>query len=460
MASRGETDGASAQLGGVLGPRPYHARWVVALPRMARLLERGKGHGSVRILLLSDNFTPESNAPANRALEHGRAWVRAGHEVTVVTCAPNFPQGRVYAGYRNRWHQTEVVDGIRVVRVKTYIAANAGFLKRTLDYVSFMVSGFFAGLFEKRPDVVIGTSPQFFCALGAWALATVRRVPFVMEVRDLWPESIVAVGALKPGFIVRRLEAIEMMLYHRAKWIVVVTKAFKRNLVGRGIPASKIDVVFNGVDLAKFGPVERDDALAKEIGLEGKFVAGYLGTVGMAHAIHSLLDAAELLKDEPDIRILIAGAGAAWSNIDEQRRARGLDNVVLLPSQPREKMPRLWSLCDVAVVHLKNTPLFATVIPSKIFEAMAMQRPILIGLPAGEATGIVEETGTGLAVPAEDPAALAASIRELRDDPEARGGYADAGASAAEHFSRAKQAEGMLAGLARRFARPHRRTRD
>ncbi len=408
----------------------------------------------MRILLLSDNFTPESNAPANRALEHGRAWVRAGHQVTVITCAPNFPQGRVYEGYQNRWHVAEVVDGIRVVRVKTYIAANAGFLKRTLDYVSFMVSGFFAGLFEKRPDVVIGTSPQFFCALGAWALATVRRVPFVMEVRDLWPESIVAVGALKPGFVVRRLEGIEMMLYRRAKWVVVVTKAFKRNLVGRGIPESKIDVVFNGVDLAKFGPEPRDDALAAELGLEGKFVAGYLGTVGMAHAIHSLLDAAEELRDEADIRILIAGAGAAWSTIDEQRKARGLDNVVLLPSQPREKMPKLWSLCDAAVVHLKNTPLFATVIPSKIFEAMAMQRPILIGLPAGEATGIVEETGTGVAVGAEDPAALAAALLALRDDPETRRGCAEAGAAAAESFSRAKQAKSMLAGLVKRFERP------
>ena len=398
----------------------------------------------MRILLLSDNFPPESNAPANRAMEHGRCWVEAGHEVTVVTCAPNFPHGRVFEGYRNRWRQVETVDGIRVVRVKTYIAANAGFLRRVLDYVSFMISAFFAGLFERRPDVVIGTSPQFFCAVGAWGLATARRVPFVMEVRDLWPESIVAVGALKPGFWINRLEQLELLLYRRARHVVVVTRAFKDNLHRRGIPRGKISVVFNGVDLNQFGPTPRDEALAKELELDDCFVAGYLGTVGMAHAVSTLVEAAALLDDRPDIRILVVGAGSNWSQVSRLREERNVENVILLGSQPRSSMPRYWSLCDAAIVHLRDTPLFETVIPSKIFEAMAMQRPIVIGLPKGEATAIVESTGSGVVVPPEDPKAMADALRALSRDPIRAKEYAEAGAHAASTFSRPVQAARML----------------
>src|SRR2546426_180895 len=147
----------------------------------------------MRILFLSDNFPPEGNAPATRLYEHAIRWVRGGTEVTVVTCAPNFPEGKLFPGYRNAWRQVETVDGIRVVRVKTYISANEGFLRRTLDYLSFMVAGFVAGLFESRPHVVVATSPQFFSAVAGWALSAVRRLPFIFELRDLWPATIVAV---------------------------------------------------------------------------------------------------------------------------------------------------------------------------------------------------------------------------------------------------------------------------
>ena len=151
----------------------------------------------MHILFLSDNFPPERNAPASRVYEHACYWVRWGHRVTVITCAPNFPEGKVYAGYRNRWYQVEEVDGIRVVRVKTFIAKNEGVVRRTLDYLSFMVAGFGAGLLQLRPDVVVATSPQFFTSVAGWAVAALRRLPFVFELRDLWPASISAVGALQ-----------------------------------------------------------------------------------------------------------------------------------------------------------------------------------------------------------------------------------------------------------------------
>ena len=202
----------------------------------------------MRILFLSDNFPPEGNAPATRLYEHAIRWVRSGSEVTVVTCAPNFPEGKLFPGYRNAWRQVETVDGIRVVRVKTYITANEGFLKRTLDYLSFMLMGFAMALFERRPDVVVATSPQFFCAIAGWAVAAARRRPFVFELRDLWPASIVAVGAMRRSVVIRALERIEMFLYRRATAIVAVTESFRRELIARGVDGKKIHVVVNGVD--------------------------------------------------------------------------------------------------------------------------------------------------------------------------------------------------------------------
>jgi len=248
----------------------------------------------MHILFLTDNFPPEVNAPASRTFEHCREWVKAGQEVTVITCFPNFPKGKVYDGYRNRLRpQTETIDGIRVIRVWSYITANEGFVKRILDYMSFMVSAVVASPAVNRPDVVIGTSPHFFTACAAYLVSRIKRVPFVFELRDIWPESIKAVGAMNDSAVIRLLEKVEMFLYRKAALIVSVTESFKKTLVRRGVTGEKIHVVRNGVDLARFRPMPKDPELVKRYGLKGKFVAGYIGTHGMAHALETLLDAAQ-----------------------------------------------------------------------------------------------------------------------------------------------------------------------
>lgn len=390
----------------------------------------------MRILFLSDNFPPESNAPATRLHEHAVRWVRAGHEVTVITCAPNFPEGKLYPGYRNRWRQVETIDGIRVVRVKTYITANEGFLRRTLDYMSFMAMAFAMGLFERRPDVVVATSPQFFCAIAGWALSIAKWRPFVFELRDLWPASIVAVGAMATSPAIRLLERIELFLYRRAAAVVSVTESFREDLVSRGIPREKIQVVINGVDLDRYEPRPRDSGLEREFGLEGKFVAGYMGTHGLAHALPKVLEAAERLKGRGDIAFFFAGAGAQRETVERIVAERGLANVRLIPRQPKDRMPALWSACDVAIVPLRDNPVFATVIPSKIFESMAMGVPILMSLPEGEATRIIRETGAGVCVPPEDPEAMAAAIVELAEHPEKVAALRAVARKAAPQFSR------------------------
>lgn len=370
----------------------------------------------MKILFLSHYFPPEVNAPASRTFEHCRAWAAQGHEVTVVTCAPNHPRGEVYAGYRNRLWQREERDGIRVVRLWTFISANEGFLKRTLNYLSFMVSTVLAAPFLPKADVVLTTSPQFFNGLAGWFVSRMKRAPWVLEIRDLWPESILAVGAITNRTVIRVLEWLELFAYRKADRIVAVTDAFQRYMVRKGVAAEKIAVVKNGVDLVRYQPAQPDPAIRAELGIEGKFVASYVGTHGMAHHLETILEAAEVLRDRSDVVFLLVGDGAERARLVAMKDAAGLANVVMLPQQSKERMPSLWAASDVSLVLLKKSELFKTVIPSKIFESMAMERPIVLGVE-GEAAEIVRAAGAGVCVEPENAEMLAAAVADLAADP-------------------------------------------
>jgi glycosyltransferase involved in cell wall biosynthesis len=263
----------------------------------------------------------------------------------------------------------------------------------------------------------------------------------------LWPASIAAVGAVQPGRTLQLIEKLELHLYARAEAVVALTNAFKDNLTGRGVDGKKIAVIPNGVDLWRYGPHERDATLARQWQLDGRFVIGYVGTHGMAHALGNVLDAAETLKDRDDIRFLLAGAGAERNALMAEAERRNLSNVIFLPPQPKDAMPKVWSLCDVALVHLKNDPVFAGVIPSKMFEAMAMGLPVLMAAPEGEASQILLADKAGRHVPAEDPVALAEAVTRLADDPEGFKTLAENSLAAAPSHSREDQARHMAAVL-------------
>jgi len=401
----------------------------------------------MKILFISDNFPPEVNAPASRTYEHAKRWVAQGAEVTVITCAPNFPGGRVFDGYRNAWRTVESVDGIRVVRVKTYITSNQGFGRRVLDYLSFMISAFIFGLFERRPHVIVGTSPQFFAAVCAWWLSVAKWRPFVFELRDLWPASIVTVGAMKKGLVIRFLEWLELFLYRRAARIIAVTNAFKSDLVSRGISGEKIFVVRNGVDLTRFAPRPGSEEMRSRLRLGDRFVVAYLGTHGMAHALDNVLATAGLLREHSDICFLLVGDGAQKERLVAMAKERELDNVIFHDSMPKEEMPALWSVCDVALVHLKDDPVFATVIPSKIFEAFGMEKPVMIVQPDGEAAEIVRTAGAGEWVAPEDPSELARAVVDWCADSEKLARYAAEAGRAAKAHSRDRLAQEMLEAL-------------
>jgi glycosyltransferase involved in cell wall biosynthesis len=404
----------------------------------------------MRILFFSDHFLPEPSAPAAHVYERARLWAAGGHAVTVLCSAPNFPEGKVYPGYRNALRTVEMLDGIRVVRVVTYITANEGVVRRTLDYMSYMLSAFLSAWFEKRPDVIISTSPHLFVPLAGVLHGTLRRVPHVFEIRDLWPASIAATNALgSASRSLRALERLEMFLYRRSARILALTPAFKTDLVRRGIAEDKIDVVINGANLELFQPgMPRDAGIEADYGLKGRFVIGYLGTLGLAHGLENVLDAAELLR-ESEVTIFFVGVGAAKSELESMVRARKLGNVKFAPRQEKSAMPRFWSVCDASLVHLRADPVFESVIPSKIFEAMAVGLPTIYAAPRGEGAAIVDQCGCGIVVAPMNAAALADAALALARDRALRDRLADAAVRSAPLYSRTRQASDSLKVLQR-----------
>lgn len=409
----------------------------------------------MRILFFSHYYPPEVNAPAARTSEHCARWAAEGHDVTVVTCVPNCPDGVVFDGYRSRWRrQQEMIEGVRVVRIWTYLAPNAGTVRRIANYLSYMLSAVWSSLWLPRPDVVIATSPQFFCAwAGVWA-SRLKRCPLVLEIRDIWPESIQAVGAMRGGPLVRFIEWLERRMYRAADHIVTVGHGYRERIIEKAPVADRISVIMNGVDPRKFAMecVNRSDEFRRQWQLEGRFVCSYIGTIGMAHGLEVVLDAAAAFRDagRSDVVFLMVGDGARRTELEAASRARGLaETVIFTGRQPRELMPTVLAASDACLVHLKAAELFGTVIPSKIFETMAMGRPIIMGVK-GEARDIVLSAGAGLAMEPESADSLRQRIEQLMGDAGLRAAMGQsARRTAIERFSRDRMARDFLDLLTR-----------
>jgi len=374
----------------------------------------------MHILFLSHYFVPENNAPAARVHAMAREWTRQGHRVTVITSAPNVPTGVVFAGYRNRLYQEEWIDGIRTVRVWTYLAANRGRLRRGFNFLSYLVTAGVAGaLLRPRADVVIATSPQFFAGCAGLPVSRAHGAPFVLEIRDIWPASIIAVGALQEGRVVRALEKLERALYAAADHIVTVGAGYRQHLLEQGVPDARLEVVTNGVDSALFVPRPPDEALRARLGLSGKYVLTYAGTVGMAHGLGVVLRAAHRLREHgrDDIVLLVVGDGARRAELEQAARDQGLRNVVFTGMVERAQLPVYLASSDACLVHMRNEALFSSVLPSKIFEDAAMEKPVIAGL-RGEGAEIITAADCGIVFAPDDDAALTAAVERLADDPE------------------------------------------
>jgi putative colanic acid biosynthesis glycosyltransferase WcaI len=401
----------------------------------------------LRILLLTDNYPPETSPPAHRCSTHAKRWVSRGHHVNIVTSFPNFPHGKVFGGYRQSLYLRETLDTVDVLRVPTLVFANRGIALRVIDFLSFMVTGAIGSMFVGRPDVVIATSPQFFAAVAGWLVSRVYRRPFVFEIRDLWPDSIIAVGAMKEGAAIRMIRRIEQFLYRQADLIVMVTNASRDILIGRGVDANKIIVVTNGIDTATLTPGTAPVELRQRLGLEGKIVVSYIGTVGMAHGLQLILDAAELCRTRvPDVQFVIVGAGAELGELEQQAKTRGLANVTFVGQVPHAEVVNYWRLSDLTLVLLRDTPLFRTVIPSKIFEAMATGTPVITNV-RGELQTILEPLGAAEMIAPDSLTALVDAIDRLVGSPARRQALSSAAIETAKRYDRIELADRMLGAL-------------
>jgi glycosyltransferase involved in cell wall biosynthesis len=373
----------------------------------------------VRIIWLCHYFAPEIGAPQARLLELGRVFRDAGHSVGVVTCFPNHPTGKLRPEDGGIWWRRDEIDGIDVHRCWSLVTAGRGFVSTTLGHLSFMLTsirGLTRAAVEQRPDVVIVSSPTFFSVVSAWWWCRRHRVPYVFEVRDLWPAIFVDLGVLRSRALIGLLERLELFLYRRAARVVTVTHSFADDIAARGIPREKLGVITNGVDVERFKPGERDEQMAHQHALQGRFVVLYLGAHGISQALSCLLDVAEQLGDLDDIRLVFVGEGAEREKLVRSAAERGLSNVSFHAGVPKDEVSRWYDLADIGLVPLRDVELFKAFIPSKMFELMASGIPIVASV-RGEAREILEASGGARVVDPEDAVAMARQIRELHADP-------------------------------------------
>jgi glycosyltransferase involved in cell wall biosynthesis len=371
----------------------------------------------MQIAVYSHYFTPEIGAPSARIFDLSRQWLRAGSGVQVVTCHPNHPTGVIYPGYRGGRYMHESISGIDVHRHWTYITRNTGLVKKTLGHLSYVAGAMlFSTRRARKPDVVVGTSPTLFAAEAAARAAARWGVPFIMEVRDLWPAVFVELGVLKNRRIIGILERWEMSLYRRAAAVVTVTEAFRADLISRGIPGSRVFTIPNGADVDFWQPSGDRDERRRELGLENRFVVLYVGAHGISQRLAAVVRAAELLREQKDVLFVLVGEGAEKPELVAMARDLGLENVRFSDPVGKDEVRRYYEASDVCLVPLRDIAIFDSFIPSKMFEMMAMERPIVASL-RGEAASILNASGGAVVVAPEDSRALANAILSLRGDP-------------------------------------------
>jgi hypothetical protein len=391
----------------------------------------------LNIAFYSHYFSPEIGAPSARVHELAHEWISAGHSAHVITCFPNHPGGKVYPGYTAGRYMHERMDGIDVHRHWTYVTPNTGIVKKTLGHLSFLPS---AMLFSDRHlpelDVAIGTSPTFFAAGAAAALGRRRRIPFIMDVRDLWPAIFVDLGILRNRQLIGLLERLELALYAEAARVVTVTESFRRNLIQRGVPSGRVITIPNGADLDTWIPGAASEELRRSLGLTGRFVVLYLGNHGISQRLGQVLDAAERLKDRPDIQFLLVGDGPEKEALVTRARGAALPNVQFHAPVDKRGVKDFYALADAGLVPLRDVPLFDTFIPSKMFELMAMARPMVASV-RGESADILNRSGAAIVVPPEDGAAIAAAALGLFENRARADAMGRAGREfVAAHYSR------------------------
>jgi glycosyltransferase involved in cell wall biosynthesis len=361
-------------------------------------------------LTLSQWYVPE---PGFKIHTLARDLLSRGHEVTSITGFPNYPQGKIYSGYRQRLWQWEQMDGVRVLRLPLYPEHSRSAVRRTLNYLSFAASASaLAPVMCNSADVMWVYQPPLTVGIPAVWIKLLRRIPFIYEIQDMWPETLAATGMMTSNRGARLVSWLAQQIYRQATAITVISKGFKRNLMNKGVPADKIHVIPNWANEEIYRPVPRDEALAVAHQMNGRFNIVYGGNLGVAQAMGNVLEAAALLRDVDQIQFVLIGGGVEAETLQRAARERGLDNIRFIAQQKEESMPQFFALADALLVHLKRDPLFEITIPSKTIAYLACGRPILCTV-SGDAAEVVREADAGVICAPENPSALAQTVREL-----------------------------------------------
>jgi len=390
----------------------------------------------MHILLIHQIFTTLDEAGGTRHVELAEYLISKGHEVTVVASDISFLSGKKI--HRRR---TRLDSGIEVRRARTFGKIHSGFAGRLLGFMTFMASSFFSALTVKDVDLIFVTSPPIFQAITAYIVSRIRRKPYVLEVRDLWPDFMVEIGAIRNPFLIFASRLIEKFLYKNSRTIIVNTPGFISFISAKIGSDKRINLVPNGVDTSMFKPPEEGKVIRKNLGLEDRFIVLYAGAIGISNDIETLLNAAGILREEPDVFFLIVGGGNEKERMIAMAKELSLDNVMFLDPIAKKHMPEMIAAADAAVAILKNIPMFRTTYPNKVFDYMAGERPVILAID-GVIRELVEKAGAGIFVPPGDALALAEAIRILRNDEGMRKEMGRRGRALVEKcFERRKQAE-------------------
>ena len=377
----------------------------------------------MRVLIVSFFYEPEPNDIKIHSL--GAELVRRGHEVTTVTTFPNYPYGEIYDGYTQKWRQWETKDGVKVLRLPIYADHTRSGIKRILSYISFMLSVMiFAPFLTAKADVMWVYHPPLTTGMAGWWLSLLKRLPFVYDIQDMWPETLAATGMFSNPHGLRVVGAVAKWIYRRAKFVNVDTRGMQRNLIEKGVPEHKITVYQTWTDEAIYRPLERDPEVGKHYGLEGRFNVMFGGNMGLVQSLHTGIEAATKLQDLPDFQLVLIGDGLVLPDLQAMVEQRGLTNVRFIERQPASNMPALYAWADALWLPLKDDPLFEMTIPAKTQSYLACARPIICSVP-GDGAEVIRASGAGVVCPPEDALALEKAIRRLytmpRDEREKMG---------------------------------------
>jgi colanic acid biosynthesis glycosyl transferase WcaI len=367
----------------------------------------------MRILILAQYFPPETTPTGRRAADLAEALAERGHQVTVITGRPNHPATVARPFCRNVPDFERTAEGYRVARVPVYRSGDATALKRLVNYATFMLAAAWAGVRRSRPDAIIAVSP-LPTGLAALLVHWWHRCPLVFDLQDIWPDSARAVGVMNEGLAVRLLCRLERLLYRCSDRVVVISEGFRRYLIELGVPSERIVVIHNGVDTQRFSQARAEKRIRRAEPLRGRYIVGYIGNLGLAQGLDTLLEAARKLASEL-VAFLLIGEGVDKPRLQALVYAAGLTNVRFLRGVPRRRVPALLAACDALLVILREDPLFQITIPSKLYEYMAAGKPVVCSV-AGETAALVAEAGCGVAVHPGDGSALAEGVLRLMAD--------------------------------------------